>query len=339
MVNEVKLPITDQVPFHAYQVRGFEAAVLLATDENGEEFFFDTCINCYMRFPHLGEILFDYTCNYSSWFFGQDVFYIQTTQIDCREMSPTELLACVTRYLDHGIYVAGFFNEKYIPHKKAYQKRDFKHGFFLYGYNRAKQLFYAIGYTDHSKFELYPITFSDFVQSVLCLGESVIWLRFRNLDKKLVFDLQSVYDELGDYLRSDYTIHGGIGKHQDDFYGLRAHRAFRYYVTQTGQQGDFLDVRFSRFFFENKVFMLKRLSFLYQKGYINDYSETYTIVAQKSKTVHFLFLKYNMTRNPVVIESIDCLLKEINRMDEEVLSDVYEELAIRITQEKKEVYL
>lgn len=39
MLDQAVLPITDQVPFRAFQVRGYEAAILFATDKNGEEFF------------------------------------------------------------------------------------------------------------------------------------------------------------------------------------------------------------------------------------------------------------------------------------------------------------
>ena len=338
MNNHVKLSVTDQVPFQAYQTLGKESAILLATDENAEEFFFNSCINCRLRNPK-GNTEFSYICDYTPWFPGQDVFYTQFIPIDVNDTTQEDIITRVMEYLDLGIYVAGIFNEKYIPHKSAYKKRDFRHGFFIYGYNQNEHLFYALGYTDRLKFEFYPIAFSDFAQGFLGLKEPRFEVHFRNREKKLEFNLQQVYDELGDYLRSDYTINRAIGKHKNDLYGIRAHQAFRSYVARIGQENGFLDVRFSRFFFENKEFMLKRLSFLYQKGYIKDYSQKYSAVAQKSKIIHFLFLKYNMTRRPAILESIDCLLAEINQMDEEVLFAVYEDLTEKSKREKEEIYL
>ena len=44
-----KLPIVEQVPFTAYQTRGFEAGILLGNFKNAEELLFQTCINFFFR--------------------------------------------------------------------------------------------------------------------------------------------------------------------------------------------------------------------------------------------------------------------------------------------------
>lgn len=337
--QEIKLPITAAVPFQAYQIRGFEAAILLAHDESTEKFLFNSCINCYLREKESGNPLFDYTCNYTSWFAGQDVFCFQTIPIDVKETTKESLTVRVREYLRHGIYVSGSFNEKYIPHKNAYGRRDFKHSFLLYGYDQAEQIFYAIGYTDNAKFELYQIAYSDFANGILNVEKPALLLRYFRPDTKLELNLQRIYEELGDYLHSDYTVNHGTGKNRNDLYGIRAHHAFRSYIARYGQSGKFLDVRHSRFFYENKDFMQKRLSYLHQKGYISDYSEQYAIVAQKSKTIHLLFLKYNMTLCTNSLKAIDRLLEEVNQLDEEILFSVYEELTAWFKQKKQEVYL
>lgn len=44
-----KLPIVEPVPFTAYQIRGFEAGVLLGNFKNSEELLFQPCINFFFR--------------------------------------------------------------------------------------------------------------------------------------------------------------------------------------------------------------------------------------------------------------------------------------------------
>ena len=339
MTDEIKLPITNQVPFQAYQIRGFESAILLANDRNSERFLFNNCINCYLRKKKDGKLLFDYTCNYTPWFSGQDVFLEETIPIDTIETSFDSIIRLVVGYLNRGIYVSGFFNEKHIPHKNAYGKWDFKHSFLLYGYNGIEKLFYAIGYTDNAKFELYQIPYQNFANGILNVEAPVLWLRYFQQDKKMELDLERLYLELGDYLHSDYTVNGGIGKHRDDIYGVRAHRIFQSLIVEAGRFEENLDVRHSRFFYENKAFMLKRLSFLQEKEYITQGADEYAVVAQKSKMIHFLFLKYNMKRTISTIKSINQLLTDVNHMDEDILSNVYEELTTKITREKRKVHL
>ena len=84
---------------------------------------------------------------------------------------------------------------------------------------------------------------------------------------------------------------------------------------------------------------MKRLSFLHDKGFIKDYSERYSVVVQKAKTMHLLFLKYNYTKKPEIIDSILRILNEANQLDEEVLFDVYDELKAQLIQEKKTRFL
>lgn len=339
MKSSIVLPITDQVPFRAYQFRGFEAAVLFATDETGEEFFYNTCINCVLRYQPNKQFVFDFTCKYTPWFSYQDVFYIETQKIDCRELSSNIIISRVKNYLDQKIYVSGYFNEKYIPHKNAYQSRDFKHEFLIYGYNLTEEQFYAIGYTDNKKFEFYTVNFLDFANGFLNLQESELWLYYRNPSRKISFNLESLYYELEDYLHSDYTVNNAIGKSKDDYYGLYAMHSLWIHLRRSVFKERHLDVRFSRFFFEHKEFMMKRLSYLHEKGYIKDYSDRYAVVVQKAKTMHLLFLKYNYKREPATIEAILRFLNEANQLDAGILFNVYDELKPIINRRKEERFL
>ncbi len=339
MNNQVLLPITDQIPFRAFQVRGFEAAILFATDKNGEEFFYNTAINCYLRHSKTRSMLFDFTCEYTPWFYLQDLFCTFTHVFDPDDVTSDGIISRVKTYLEHGVYVSGLFNEKFIPHKKAYLKKNFEHSFLVYGYNNAEQLFYAIGYTDNRRFEFYTIDFADFAKGFLGLKECRFYLYYRNKNQPISLNIETIFYELEDYLRSDYTIHNAVGKDENDYYGIHAMKALWFYIKISVYRGRNLDIRYSRFFFEHKEWMMKRLSYLHDKGFIKDYSERYSVVVQKAKIMHLLFLKYNYTKKTEIIESILQILNEANQLDEEVLFDVYDELKARIIQEKKTRFL
>ncbi len=151
-------------------------------------------------------------------------------------------------------------------------------------------------------------------------------------------DLEALLNELEDYIRSDYTVNNELWKHPGYYYGVQAMKAFWSSIRMLVYRGRVLDVRYSRFFFEHKELMQKRLVFLHEKGYIKDYSKEYSTVVEKAKTIHLMFLKYNYTRRQEIVESIIQKLNEVNQLDEEVLLNVYYELKTQITIEKKTRY-
>lgn len=337
MESIIQLPITDVVPFHAYQTRGMEAGILLASVENAKEFLYNRCINYFFRFGE-GKRFFDYTCDKRSWFFGQDVFYRQTYTVDMERETRAEILKKILHWLSHGIYVYGFFNEKYIPHKGAYGRQDFQHAYLIYGCDQPRELFFAMGYTDNRKFEKYTIAYPDFFNGIEHIKEPIFWLKYLNTNRAYAFDLHQVYWELRDYLFSQYTVQEGYGKHPEERYGVSANQAFRKYVCRVEDDDGYLDPRYSRFFYENKQFMLERLCYMHQCGYIGDYSEAYAALTKQSQTVHLLFLKYHITHHHRIPATIDRLLGQVNDADERILNQVFDELTQHFEKERQGNY-
>lgn len=333
-----KLPIVEHVPFTAYQTRGFEAGILLGTLENAEELLFQTCINFFFRLGG-NNLWFDYTCDKTNWFMEQGVFYRQKYPIDRKYHSREDLLALILHWLNQDIYVYGFFNEKYIPHKNAFGQRDFKHAYLIYGYDQTERIFFAMGYTDHRRFEQYIVSYEDFFNGIEHVNEQHFFPKYLDSTRKYEFDLYQVYWELRDYLRSEYTVHHGYGKHPDDIYGISANRAYQRYAYTTEKRGDYLDPRHSRLFFENKAFMLKRLDYMAQKGYISNYHEEYSLLAEESQKIHLLFLKYNLKHDGRILQSIDRIFTEVNDRDEQILSQVFDELTDHFKRKRGEMYL
>lgn len=324
----------------AYQVRGFESGILLANLDNGEEFLFNGCINYYFKFVNERKISFNYVCERTSWFKGDNVFYDGIYSFDKNRLGTEDIVSLIRNWLDNGIYVHGAFNEKYIPNKNAFGRKDFKHAYMIYGYNQEEQILYAVGYTNRGKYEKYTITYSDFLNAIYNLKDpSFFSLKYLNLNRRYEFDINMVHWELSDYLHSENTIRNALGKDPEDYYGVSANRAFRAYVLTGGKNNNYLDPRYSRLFFENKFFMRRRLGYMAQKGFVGDYEDAYASVASKSHRVHMLFLKYNVTGDNKILQSLDGLIDEINIEDERILNQVFDEITAFLIKRRKEKYL
>lgn len=337
-MNSIKiLPITDQVPFTAYQIRGYETGILLANLANAEQFLFNYYINYFWRFE-TKKIVFRYNEEKSSYFQGQGIFYIQNYPWDKNHVSKEEILDLILHWLDNGIYIFGSFNEKYIPCKGSFGKRNFVHGYQLHGFDRKQEILYAMGYTKNQKFEIYTIPYSNFLDAIDKKKSSTFWLKYLNRERTYEFDLHRVYWELKDYLHSEYTVSNAPGRHPDDQYGISANRAFQRYIRNIENYRGHLDPRYSRLFYEHKFFMCKRLAYMHQNGYIENYNREYSALASKSQTIHFLFLKYDIKNDKRILESLDRLLEEINNEDEKILNRVLDELTEYFARQKKEIY-
>ncbi len=331
------LPITDKVPFTAYQIRGYETGILLANLKDAEAFLFNYYLNYFWRFEGK-KIVFRYTEEKSIYFRGQDIFYAQNYPWDKNHVSKEELLGLILHWLDNGIYIVGSFNEKYIPCKASFGEKNFVHGYQLHGFDREQEILYAMGYTKNRKFEIYTIPFSNFLDAVDHTDSPTFWLKYLNQDRTYEFDLHRVYWGLKDYLHSEYTVSNAPRRHPDDQYGIGANRSFQRYILNIENYRGYLDPRYSRLFYEHKFFMCKRLAYMHQNGYIGNYDQEYSALALKSQTIHLLFLKYNMTNNKRILESIDRLLEEINIEDEKILNRVLDELTGYFARQKKEIY-
>ncbi len=335
----VVLPITNEVPFKAYQIRGFESAILLANNRNYENLFYNTCINYYIRKKTDDKYLFDYTCNNTMWFSEHDVFLRQTVPFDKSDFKEDTLIETVTDALNKGLYVTGYFNERYIPNKYNYGLKDFRHGYLIYGYNSNEETLYGLGYTDNSKFDYYKINYTDYSKAVINMENPSVQFRYLNPNYKPEVCPKNIFNELSDYLHSEYTVNNSTGKHCNDFYGVAANNIFCKEIPEYSSKGYPLDIRHSSFFYENKKFMLKRLNWLHNNGIIRDYTEAYYANIQDSEIVHNLFIKYNITGSLSIIDSIINILNRINRSDEDILLDVYLDLDKYLKNKRNEEYM
>ncbi len=334
----MKLPMADRVPFNAYQTRGFEAGILLANYENAEEFLFNSCINFFVRWKK-NKLTSEDTRDKTSCLTDHGVFNRPIHPINLKDETREDIIDRIVRWIDNGVYVYGVFNEMYIPHKKAYGVQNFNHGYLIYGYDNAEKIFFAIGYTDNQKFEKYTIAYDDYFNSIEHIDNPSFSSKYLDRNREYKFDLYKMYWELQDYLRSEYTVNNQQNKQPDEIYGVDANWVFQRYVLNIKKYCGYLDPRHSRLFFENKEFMLKRLQYIHQNGFVNDYTEQYSSIVEESKKVHLHFLKYKLKPDEKTLHSISDMLIRINNADFSILSEVFDELTCYLQKKRAEMYI
>ena len=234
------------------------------------------------------------------------------------------LLKKIIEKIKKGFYVKGFFDEFYIPEKKAFNKYHYKHDFMLYGVDEYERKLIAIGYTKSDTYITYDISFDDFERSLISLermaspGEYMFFIEFLKLKENNTYKFD--YDKA--VKRLYYYLHPEKINSYDFLYGIDA---FEKIISQLNIK---FDLRQVRLLMEHKNIMLDRLNYLHQ----NNYCQLTCEIAEYEKIAKFMFsifhiaVKYSVTHSEEDLVKIIVKLKTLRNEEIRVLSTVYEKL-------------
>ena len=216
-------------------------------------------------------------------------------------------------------YITGYCNERYISSKAAYEKHDYMHDYLIYGYDEIESIFYSLGYTNSMHYEEYKIPYNDFVNSILFTNTDQIefnaWKYNKNNNYSL--NLNNVIKDLEEYALSIYS---GDGWKNSYLFGLNAMKA----LSECFKQTENVDIRYTRAYMEHKYLMLQRLEYIEKtKGCnISKCIKTYKEIYKSTIIIHNLSIKYNITQNKKLLDSILSYMCEIWEYENKNINDI-----------------
>ncbi|MBE6693910.1 MAG: hypothetical protein E7589_04030 [Ruminococcaceae bacterium] len=338
MSNKVVLPYTEEnLPFTAYQVRGYEIGTLLAGGKDIWPYLYSFFINIFMS-PRNVPGKFNFTFDRMSWFRDCGVFTNRGVKFDVDELDTTEkYVGLIKEQIELGWYPLGYFDEFYVPNKYSYNRRHFKHTFYIYGFDDDEGVFLMVGYTENSKFEKYKVPYENFYYACREYGTRGLEFVYPEPNAKFEFDLARCCDELREYLEGVYT---GPFSWKFDSHGVNAVKGFYEYTLHQIEAEEYLDIRNSRFFMEYAEFMLKRLDFLFGNGYITtDFSKEYAEVAKLYNKVHLLYIKFNFTKNIGMKDAFTNIFDSIFKIESGLFPSLLRELEQALKRERSPVFI
>lgn len=228
--------------------------------------------------------------------------------------------------IDMGCYPQGPYNEEYIPGKFAYQKRYFYHDYMLIGYDDNEEIFYSVGYLADGKFQQFTIPYENMRQAIKTVDKPRIVLNFWKYNENFEYkpNFQRLISELSDYLNS---VNNSPKVLKSRYWGMEAVRQLANYYLEFGEYG--VDIRYTRCIMEHKFLMQKRMSYLFEQGYLSNdkYLKYSAITYKQAEMIHLLALKYNMTGRRIIVNSIYDKINEILLIENEYLPNVLCELS------------
>lgn len=328
----------------AYHIRNFELGIL----QDKIPWINEKYINCYYK-PACGA-LFDYCMPEQRYFEKSGVMLVQKFRFkkSIYQLDIFDFLKWAKDLLSGGWYIMGYFDEYYIPEKRSYKRRHFRHSMLIYGYDDEPQLFYAMGYTSDRKYRSHCLTYDEFLSSIMVDfdRETEMYVKggieriefdaFKlNPGYDFTFDLCRFYTSLLDYINcedSGYRPQRGLK------YGFDCEKEFVNYIKT--QKGKYLDERYSRFFMELKELMVRRLEYLtgeqvVSQGILSEYQK----ICEQQKTVHLLFIKYNLTMDERIIDRLADKMNGIIESEKIILPRITDEIYACLVKKHNEEYL
>jgi len=212
--------------------------------------------------------------------------------------------------IDRGRHVHVYADEYYISHNRAYQTFHFPHEMLVSGYDKEKRTLTVMGFDQRMVFGIFEIDFDEFIEAYRGCSRDTIWndhipfaqyvyLLEYNPHFAYKFDKELVIQSLKEYRASaNSSAHYRAQRNPDeDSYGMAFYGLMELYLRQrVGEEGGWIDLRFSHAFWEHKKVMLDRIDYMDRKGYHQsspEVREACRIIEQTALVARNACIKYN----------------------------------------------
>lgn len=199
--------------------------------------------------------------------------------------SQAHFLNTVRSNLRNGYYIYLTVNENYIPERFAYQKANIIHDLYVFGFDNGAHMFHTLAYNDKQRFEVQQISYETMYRAFARKPVNFCFIPFQ-LKKEYPFTKRN--DKVLDKQITNYLYPKSRRRGIHIYSYLYAHLN----SSETLKMGNF------RVLMEH-MYVLTNL-----KNYGIDYDENY----KNAKILFTLALKYNLTKNTLMVDQLKRLL-------------------------------
>ena len=258
----------------------------------------------------------------------------------------------LVRCVDDELYVRLYVDEFFIPDRTAYKRAYMPHKLLLFGYDRRLSCFDIIGFRKNGQYAPSRVNFADLerafysaklteeVQTVerddrdLALGNPAeIWLARLNRERKCIFDVQLVIEQLVDYLSSENTAMRfrmlDTSYYGQEGSGMDVYGCIRRRLEYSLEHPDFCDFISLHILWEHKKCMLLRIKYMEEHRYLDPGDllfEAYKEIESQAQILRMMILRFQMQRDRRIVERLISRLDQCSQMEEPLLKKLLEKI-------------
>ncbi|WP_028545359.1 hypothetical protein [Paenibacillus taiwanensis] len=338
------------LPFSQPQLYGFlgHAYVLgaLQDDERCMDWFYTNYVQLHItqQYIELGEYRLDFYPDLLIIFGNVPWLDYHRTDKEMLTRMNINIRDFIIDHINRGFYFFSYIDEFYIPNTLCYQFRHMTHDLLVSGYNLDKQTYTVAGFNKDRAFSIREISFEEFETAYNSPTTHNYISMFRKADNYeqtkydlknglFDFDLGVMMESLTEYLHGiNSSRRMGLYRNlEPGVYGMKVYEALQHYFKLLAEEKIALDVRPLHLLWEHKKFMVQRIRYLQQHGYLNADSSTlqgYEKMERIALKLRNLLLKYFFTTLPALLDKIDVGLAELHTTEKIVLNQLLDELCV-----------
>lgn len=324
------LPYPQMPHFICYHNKAFPSGIIQANSpEDITKWLCTKCINVVYN-PNSPQNKFDLSVwdiwGNSEGLTTQQVFAIKKDLIPLININ---MLSMFRTFIDHGCYILGTYNEKYIPLKWAYDKENYNHDFLIIGYD--DDSFYSAGFVADSRFKHFKIPNKKLIDAVNDTGSSKVCINFFSYNEGAIPrpNTERMLSELNRYVSA--TNYLDASSLNTTTYGISAlERLKNFFVDGVVNNGNsYVDKRYSRVLYEHEWILTQVIELFLDRKERIDYIKCACDNFNRAKLVHRLGLKMERIGESILIQRIARYMDEIIESEKMYLPKLIKVLEIK----------
>lgn len=267
-----KLPIEENPPIKTVNGYGFPLGIIGGHHEDYMPWVISNFLNIsYHPLRFIKRL--DRLCFRKSAYFFWSFFHFKINFL----LRRGEIVEHLKQEIDKGNYIALYLNEYFIPGKSSYQKRNFIHDKYIYGYNDDLKVFYALSIADKGMFKPHEISDENIkgAFSYYFFNHFFFSFRLKEYDFSKI-DSKKIKKQLRRYL---------CGRKN---YGINCY--------------DLIIKHFNALGSNEPVNMLTLRMFKEHKGILSQLDESFITVKKQFDALFYWCIKYNLTFDKAILE-------------------------------------
>ena len=334
-MNEIKNPFDLQPVTLQFQFYAFPMSIIQANAKTDitpwlcKKFF-----NCYFYerddFYDFRINLGDYWTDIEGVVIKEERIYKQT---ELENGKAEEVLKDCVVEIKSGKYPYGRWNVGCVSQLNEGYTEYRRHDFILIGVDEEKEEFISAAIDSrHGKMRVFNVTYDEFRAAISTIRNHeeirFNYLKFNENFDFSHFEFDNIKKQFEEYLAAVYSDQRKDIEFNEIYsYGINGPKRLKLHFLEAIRQNKGIDIRFSRGLADLKAIMLTRIKYMAENNYISDkYVENAQCVAECTRVIHLLCLKYNIDRKASVAERLESQFNKLILEEITYLPKVVEEM-------------
>ena len=220
-------------------------------------------------------------------------------------------------------YLFFLIDRFYISSYSEYQRQHLVHEIFVYGYDDEKKVFYTSDNSQNGKYVDSEISFEDLTSARENVKPNFMYLSEINRQGASYIDMDKIRYMATCYIHSKANYFD-IRYTPGSIFGVKV---FKEYIQRLSTDHKLMgDYRPLHLFWEHKELMLRRISYLMEKGFIEKedrYLSEYEKLARQFLLLRNKQIRYALTRDPSIIRDIEVKIPGYVDRELELLQEIF----------------